>query len=111
MELLLESRAQEPWTILEVEGELDLYTSPQLRDRLMALSDEGADRIALDLSRVPFMDSSSLGVLVMGLKRLREKGGELALVGPTGSPLKVLALTGLDRVFQIVGSAAELPTG
>jgi anti-anti-sigma factor len=55
------------------------------------------------------MDSSSLGSLVTCLKRVRERDGRLVLVGVGGTPMKVLTLTGLDRVFDIVGSTAELP--
>jgi anti-anti-sigma factor len=55
------------------------------------------------------MDSSSLGSLVTCLKRIRERDGRLVLVGVGGTPMKVLTLTGLDRVFDIVGSTAELP--
>ena len=56
-------------------------------------------KIALDLSEVPFMDSSSLGVMVGGLKRARERGGDLTLMSLQASPAKVMALTGLDGVF------------
>jgi anti-sigma B factor antagonist len=87
------------WQLLAIRGELDLHTAPGMRDRIATLMAEGADRIALDLSAVPFMDSSSLGVIVAALKRLREQGGELALVGATGSPAKVLSITGLDQVI------------
>jgi anti-anti-sigma factor len=55
------------------------------------------------------MDSSSLGSLVACLKRLREREGRLVLIGVTGSPKKVLGLTGLDRVFDQVERSDELP--
>ena len=57
------------------------------------------------------MDSSSLGSLVTCLKRVRERDGKLVLVGVGGTPMKVLTLTGLDRVFDLVGSTTELPAG
>ena len=109
MDLTLDSRSQGIWTVVRVEGELDLHTSPQLRDSVLQLIGTGVDRIAIDLSGVTFMDSSSLSVLVTFLKRLREHDGQLALVGVQGSPMKVLALTGLDRVFTLLDSAAGLP--
>jgi anti-sigma B factor antagonist len=109
--VILRDRDHGPWKVLEVEGELDLHTSSALRDRLFALVDDGASRIAIDLSAVPFMDSSSLGVLVVGLKRLREHGGELALIGVAGSPRKVLSITGMDGVFAIYEHGGELPGG
>lgn len=63
--------------------------------------DDNRTRLIVNLTEVGFMDSSGLGVLVGALKRLTERGGELVLVCPEGSPLKVLMITGLDRVFPI----------
>ena len=65
--------------------------------------------MAVDLSSVPFMDSSSLGILVSNFKRLRERDGDLAIVGVAGSPQKVLSITGIDRVIPIFDDATELP--
>jgi anti-sigma B factor antagonist len=103
------SRTQGRWTVLEVAGELDLHTSPALRDQMLGLIEEGTAYLALDLTKVDFMDSSSLGSLVACLKRLREREGRLVLIGVTGSPKKVLGLTGLDRVFDQVERSDELP--
>lgn len=110
MELGLENRPHAGWTIVEVSGELDLHTSPGLRDHVLQLIDDGGRRVALDLTKVGFMDSSSLGVLITCLKRMREHEGRLVLIGVQSTPMKVLQLTGLDRVFDILGSAAELET-
>lgn len=96
--------------MVTVAGELDLHSSPQLRDRVLGLVNDGVERVALDMSGVGFMDSSTLGVLVTCLKRLRERDGSLVLVSVPASPMKVLTLTGLDRVFEVVGSIDELPT-
>jgi anti-sigma B factor antagonist len=79
-ELSIEARAMGDRTVLTVRGELDLYTAPALRDRVLAAAAEGQRRLVIDLSGVPFMDSSGLGVIVACLKRLRESGGELAVV-------------------------------
>jgi anti-sigma B factor antagonist len=109
VELSLNDDVAGPWTVVRVAGELDLHTSPQLRDHVIALIGNPPVRIALDLSDVVFMDSSSLGILVTCLKRVRERDGEMILIGVTGSPMKVLTLTGLDRVFDLVPSADALP--
>ncbi|MGZ8585581.1 MAG: STAS domain-containing protein [Actinomycetota bacterium] len=109
MELVLENGAIGSWTVVRVAGELDLHTSPQLRDHTLALIGEPPVWIALDMTQVSFMDSSSLGMLVTCLKRIRERDGRLVLAGVTGSPLKVFALTGLDRVFDLVPSTDDLP--
>jgi anti-sigma B factor antagonist len=102
------TRTQGRWTVVEVAGELDLHTSPTLRDRILGLIADGTEFLALDLSKVDFMDSSSLGSLVACLKRLRERDGRLVLIGVSGSPKKVLGLTGLDRVFEQVERPDEL---
>jgi anti-sigma B factor antagonist len=110
MELVLEDASSGPWTIVRVRGELDLHTSPQLRDHVLASLGEPPVWVALDLSGVSFMDSTSLGVLVTCLKRIRERDGRLVLAGVSGSPMKVFALTGLDRVFDLVASTQDLPS-
>lgn len=107
MDLVLGSRSENGWAVLEVQGEVDLYTSSQLRDGILRLTEEGENRIVIDLNNVSFMDSSGLGVLVAGLKRARERGGELALVFGEGSVQKVLGITGLDKVFATHGSVGE----
>jgi anti-sigma B factor antagonist len=110
MELMLENSEAGAWTVVRVAGELDLHTSPQLRDHVLGMVGGPPIRVALDLSEVGFMDSSSLGILITCLKRVRERDGRMVLVGVTGSPMKVLTLTGLDRVFELFPSIAELPS-
>ncbi len=107
IDLVLESRTASGWSVLEVKGEVDLYTSPQLKDKVTEMIEHGQSRLIIDLTDVGFMDSSGLGVLVTALKRARERDGSLALVCPEGSVHKVLTITGLDRVFPIHGSVSE----
>lgn len=111
MQPSLETRTLGTWTVVAVSGELDLHTSPTLRDHALELIGGGVDHLALDLSAVGFMDSSTLGVLVTCLKRIREHDGRLVLVGVAPAPRKVLTLTGLDRIFETVDSVSELREG
>jgi anti-sigma B factor antagonist len=99
--LVVEVREQGPWTVLELEGEIDLYTAPNLKQHIGELLEGGRANIAVDLGRVEFLDSTGLGVLIGGLKRCRERDGALALVGAGDSVRKVLSITGLDRVFPM----------
>jgi len=100
IDLTVRSRVADGWTVLSVEGEVDLYSAPVLRDAALAATESGVDHVVLDLTAVPFMDSSGLGAIVACLKRLREIGGELALVSPPSSPpTKLLSLTGLDHAI------------
>jgi anti-sigma B factor antagonist len=85
-----------------VQGEVDVYTSPALRDELYRLIDDGATRVAVDLTDMDFIDSSGLGVFVGALKRIRERAGDLELRALQPSTRKVLEITGLTQVFTIV---------
>ena len=94
--------------MLDIVGEVDLYTAPALRERIASLIDGGVRRLVVNLEEVGFLDSSGLGVLIGALRRLKEHDGVLRLVCNEGSTLKVLTVTGLDKVFQIhtdLGSA------
>jgi anti-sigma B factor antagonist len=91
--------------LVVVGGELDLATAPALRDRLLAVIDDGAVGITLDLRDVSFVDSSGLGVLVGAHKRLREAtGGSLTVVGPQDAVRKVFDITGLGPLFGLGAS-------
>lgn len=89
------------WTVLSVRGEVDVYTAPRFRERLIELVGEGKYRIVVDLEGVDFLDSTGLGVLVGGLKRLRSHEGDLSLVCTQRRILKVFEITGLTKVFAI----------
>ncbi len=104
IDLLLETTSREPWTVLSVHGEIDAYTSPQLRTELRDLIDRGSTAVLVDLEGVGFMDSTGLGVLVGALKRLREHEGRMALVCTQPPLLRILRITGLDQVFPLYES-------
>jgi anti-sigma B factor antagonist len=88
-------------SVLSVKGEIDVSTAPELRDRLLTAAQNGHGIVVVDLSEVTFLDSTALGVLVSGLKRLRAEGGDLRLVVTGRSVAKVLEITGLVDVFSI----------
>ena len=86
--------------VLRLEGELDAYVAPELRERLHRMVDElETDVLVVDLAAVSFLDSTILGMLVGGLRRMRERGGELTLVYPPSPARRIFELTGLDAVF------------
>ena len=87
--------------VIELGGEIDLYTAPEFKERMVQLIDGGKKRIVVDLSSATFIDSTTLGVLVGGVKRLRPAGGALALVCTDQNITKIFEITGLDRVFSI----------
>ena len=86
--------------VVVVRGEIDVATSPQLRNDLNALVARGARDITLDFSGVSFVDSSGLGVLVGAYKRLREdEDGSVRIVGAQPSVRKVFEITGLEAAL------------
>jgi anti-sigma B factor antagonist len=87
--------------VIELGGEIDLYTAPEFKERMAEIIDEGKTRVVVDLSQATFIDSTTLGVLVGGVKRLRPTGGSLALVCTDENITKIFEITGLDRVFPI----------
>src|SRR5207248_11301833 len=101
MDLGLDVSERDGYTVLAVRGEVDVYTAPRFRERLIELVSEGKHRIVVDLEGVDFLDSTGLGVLVGGLKRLRSHDGDLSLVCTQNRILKVFELTGLPKGFDI----------
>ena len=90
--------------VIELGGEVDLYTAPEFKERLVQVIEDGKKQLVVDLSKATFIDSTTLGVLVGGVKRLRPSGGSLALVCTDQNITKIFEITGLDRVFPIHGT-------
>lgn len=102
IDLQIDSKFEGPWAILGLRGEVDIYTSPKLKEAIVELLDSGKARLIIDMSEVDFIDSSGLGVLIGGLKRVREQDGEMTLVVSTSESIKrLLGITGMDRVFTV----------
>lgn len=101
MDVSVTSRESGDRTVVEVRGEIDVYTAPVLREELTSLVDSEHTNLVVDLTQVSFMDSTGLGVLVGGLKKVRTLGGDLSLVIDQESILKVFRITALTQVFSI----------
>jgi anti-sigma B factor antagonist len=86
--------------VLDLDGELDTYSCPGLRDTIIRLVDEGEKHILLNMGGVQYIDSAGLGTLVGGLKRATEHGGQLKIVNANDQIQKVFNITGLVRVFE-----------
>jgi anti-sigma B factor antagonist len=111
MDLDLKVRKQGAHTVLEVAGEIDVYTAPKLREKLIELVNEGSYHLVVDLEKVDFLDSTGLGVLVGGLKRVRNHDGSLELVCTQDKILKIFRITGLTKVFPIYDSVEDAIAG
>jgi anti-sigma B factor antagonist len=107
MDLTLNEYSAAPGrTVVEVSGEIDVYTAPRLREALIGLVDGGNYWLIIDLEGVEFLDSTGLGVLVGGLKRVRAHDGGIDLVCTQGKLLRIFRITGLSKVFSIYDSVA-----
>ena len=93
--------------VIALSGEVDLYTAPEFKQQLLDAIAKGAKDVVVDLSGTTFIDSTTLGVLVGGVKRLRTNDGELSLVCSDRNITKIFEITGLDRVFPIHSSREE----
>ena len=110
MDLTLAVRDEGDRTVVVVGGEIDVYTAPKLREQLIDLVGVGRYRLVVDLEAVDFLDSTGLGVLVGGLKRVRAHDGSLSLVCTQDRILKIFRITGLTKVFPIHATVAEALT-
>jgi len=93
--------------VVTLEGEIDVYTAPRLKDALVEAIEGGCVDVIVDLEGVAFIDSSGLGVLVGALRRAKERSGAVRLVCTRGSILKIFRVTGLDKVFPIFSDTKE----
>ena len=93
--------------VIALAGEVDLYTAPELKTQMLEVIANGAMDVIVDFTDTTFIDSTTLGVLVGGVKRLREKGGRLSIVCSDRNITKIFEITGLDRVFTIYPTRAE----
>ena len=105
MDLNLSTREVLDTTVVEVGGEIDVYTAPKLRDKITELVGAGVYQILIDMENVEFLDSTGLGVLVGGLKKVRAHDGTLELICTQERLLKIFRITGLAKVFVIHESA------
>jgi anti-sigma B factor antagonist len=93
--------------LISLSGEVDLYTAPDFKQQLLQVIGDGARQVIVDFSQTTFIDSTTLGVLVGGVKRLRPNGGQLLLVCSDRNITKIIEITGLDRVFTIYPTRVE----
>jgi anti-sigma B factor antagonist len=87
--------------IVSVSGEVDMFTSPDLRHELQRLTEDAVPRIVVDLKEVNFMDSSGIATLVQALKEARPFGGKVVLAAPGETVMRVLRLANLTSLFSV----------
>ena len=107
VDLTLSTRVEGDRSVVVVGGEIDVYTAPKLREHIIDLVSNGSHHLIIDMENVDFLDSTGLGVLVGGLKRVRAHEGSLDLVCTQDRILKIFRITGLTKVFAIHATVYE----
>jgi anti-sigma B factor antagonist len=109
VEIDIEDRGE--FRVLRPTGDLDVYTVGSLRDALGRMIEADARKIVVDLDAVPFMDSSGLGALMGGVRRLREADGDLAISCTRDQHLKLFTITGFGEGVSIAPTVEEAAKG
>jgi anti-sigma B factor antagonist len=103
----LGSRVEAGIPVVDVSGEIDVYTVPRFKEQLSELLDGGHKHLVVNLEKVLYMDSSGFGALLGATKRLRPEGGSLALVGCNQVISRMLKITRLNTIFQMYDTEAD----
>jgi anti-sigma B factor antagonist len=90
--------------VLEVGGELDLYTAPRLSSQVGEIIALGATSLVVDLTETTFVDSTALHVLLDAKKRILAEGGDLVVVCPSPHVRRIFEVTGVDGLLQLCRS-------
>jgi anti-sigma B factor antagonist len=97
--------------IVTLKGDVDMSTSPQVRDALVPLWRKDVQRIVVDLAQVPYMDSSGIATLIEALKSSQKHGFRLVLAGLTPAVEAAFELAHLRDIFEIVSSVEPMMSG
>jgi anti-sigma B factor antagonist len=93
--------------VLDVIGEIDIYTTPQFKEAVSAAIDEGKPGIVINMTQVTYMDSSGFGTLLSATKRLRPVDGGLYLAGCNEAISRMLQITRLNTIFGIYATEED----
>ena len=104
---IADRRVREDAHVIAVRGEVDLFTAPEFKQRVMAPIAAGVEHVIVDLTETTFIDSSSLGVLIGANRRLKTRGGQLVVACDNEAIVKTFRITGLDGVFKLVPSLEQ----
>jgi len=101
MELTIDTVETQRMQLVKVKGDVDLYTSTQMRAAVMKAIPKAGGAVGVDLSEVRYMDSSGVATLIEGLRAAAKRKTEFVLVAPSKPVMKVLGLARLDTIFTI----------
>ena len=101
MNLKIESKVKDETALINISGEVDMYSSPEFRKAILSLLDQKIPKIVVDLKNVTYMDSSGVATLIEGLQLCAKYGGKLLLSNLQTNVREVFELTRLDQIFKI----------
>ncbi|TFB13239.1 anti-sigma factor antagonist [Filobacillus milosensis] len=87
--------------VLKLAGEIDAYTAPQLKEKLLNVIESDSSQVRVDLEKVNYMDSTGLGVFISGLKTANETNSSFKLVNLQDNVYRLFNITGLHEVIDI----------
>jgi anti-sigma B factor antagonist len=100
-----QEQTSEGYTICRPVGELDAFTVSQFRQALSEMA--SSERLLIDMSGVPFVDSAGLGALIGGIRRARELGGDVAVACDRPALVRLLRTTGFDRIVTVTETVQQ----
>jgi len=93
--------------IIALSGDIDMYSSPELRDKLMVLVKKKIPALFVDFKKVSYIDSSGIATFVEGLKGMKSYGGRLQFFGVPKKIMEIFSFSKLDKVFEIYGNIED----
>ena len=93
--------------IIALSGDVDMYSSPVLREKLMSLVKKKIPALFIDFNKVSYIDSSGIATFVEGLKGMKSYGGRLLFFGVPPSVMEIFNFSKLDKVFEIYGNIED----
>lgn len=103
----INQRERDGVVILDIQGEIDLYNAPEIKDSIQKLIDQQKYNIIINLEKVSYIDSSGIGALISSLSNLKKYQGGLKIINVFASVKKVFELTKLTSFFEIYDSEDE----
>lgn len=101
MNLTVNVEKNEKEYVLALSGEIDVYTAPRLKEKLLPLTKEKGTLVKINLEKVGYMDSTGLGVFISALKSTREHGSHLVLTNLPKKVFRLFEITGLNEIIDI----------
>ena len=103
----ISQREKDGITILDIQGEIDLYNAPEIKDIIQKLIEAQKYNVIINLEKVSYIDSSGIGALISSLSNLKKYQGGLKIINVYASVKKVFELTKLTSFFDIYESEGE----